>query len=90
MERRGCVKKTRKRHAVREMEVDPSEPLCRRSCVKKTRKRHAVREMKVDPSKSLCRKSCVKKTRKRHAVREMKLMHPLIYANPKVWAKTLV
>ena len=25
-----CVKKTRKRHAVREMEVDPSEPLCRR------------------------------------------------------------
>ena len=51
-----CVKKTRKRHAVREMEVDPSEPLCRRSCVKKTRKRHAVREMKVDPSKSLCRK----------------------------------
>ena len=27
---RHCVKKTRKRHAVREMEVDPSEPLCRR------------------------------------------------------------
>ena len=25
-----CVKKTRKRHAVREMEVDPSKPLCRR------------------------------------------------------------
>src|SRR6516225_2580587 len=25
-----CVKKTRKRHAVREMEVDPSEPPCRR------------------------------------------------------------
>jgi hypothetical protein len=25
-----CVKKARKRHAVREMEVDPSEPLCRR------------------------------------------------------------
>ena len=23
-----CVKKTRKRHAVREMEVDPSEPPC--------------------------------------------------------------
>jgi acyl-coenzyme A thioesterase PaaI-like protein len=26
----GCVKKTRKRHAVREMEVDPSKPLCRK------------------------------------------------------------
>ena len=26
----GCVKKTRERHAVREMEVDPSKPLCRR------------------------------------------------------------
>jgi transposase-like protein len=25
-----CVKKTRKRHAVREMEVDPSKPPCRR------------------------------------------------------------
>ena len=27
--RRNCVKKTRKRHAVREMRVDPSEPPCR-------------------------------------------------------------
>ena len=27
---RGLCQKTRKRHAVREMEVDPSEPLCRR------------------------------------------------------------
>src|SRR5208282_6783982 len=26
----GCVKKTRERHAVREMEVDPSKSLCRR------------------------------------------------------------
>jgi hypothetical protein len=26
----GCVKKTRNRHAVREMEVDPPEPPCRR------------------------------------------------------------
>jgi hypothetical protein len=26
----GCVKKTRKRHAVRKMKVGPSEPLCRR------------------------------------------------------------
>ena len=26
---RGCVKKTRKRHAVREMKVGPSEPACR-------------------------------------------------------------
>jgi hypothetical protein len=25
-----CVKKVRKRHAVREMKEDPSEPLCRR------------------------------------------------------------
>src|SRR5207253_761498 len=25
----GCVKKTRKRHAVRKMKVGPSEPLCR-------------------------------------------------------------
>ena len=25
----GCVKKTRKRHAVRKMKVDPSEPSCR-------------------------------------------------------------
>ena len=25
----GCVKKTRKRHAVREMKEDPSEPSCR-------------------------------------------------------------
>src|SRR5664279_2270730 len=30
MARMGCVKKTRNRHAVREMEVDPSEPPCRR------------------------------------------------------------
>jgi len=27
---RGCVKKTRNRHAVRKMEVDPPEPSCRR------------------------------------------------------------
>ena len=26
----GCVKKARKRHAVRKMEVDPSKSLCRR------------------------------------------------------------
>jgi len=26
----GCGKKTRERHAVREMEVDPSKSLCRR------------------------------------------------------------
>jgi hypothetical protein len=26
----GCVKKTRKRHAVREMKVDPSKSPCRR------------------------------------------------------------
>ena len=25
----GCVKKARKRHAVRKMKVDPSEPSCR-------------------------------------------------------------
>ena len=28
--RRSCVKKTRKRHAVRKMEADPPEPSCRR------------------------------------------------------------
>jgi hypothetical protein len=27
---RACVKKTRNRHAVRKMEVDPPEPSCRR------------------------------------------------------------
>jgi hypothetical protein len=28
--RKGCVKKTRNRHAVRKMEVGPPEPSCRR------------------------------------------------------------
>jgi hypothetical protein len=66
-----CVKKTRKRHAVREMKEGPSEPPCRRRlqtatscfgqkprwcCVKKARKRHAVREMKEDPSEPPCRR----------------------------------
>src|SRR5665811_998567 len=65
-----CVKKTRERHAVREMKEDPSEPSCRGRlqtaiscfgqkprwcCVKKTRERHAVREMKEDPSEPSCR-----------------------------------
>ena len=29
--RMACVKKTRDRHAVRKMEVDPPEPSCRRA-----------------------------------------------------------
>jgi hypothetical protein len=67
----GCVKKTRKRHAIRKMKVGPSKSSCRRGlqtagscfsqklrwcCVMKTQRRRAVRKMKVGPSESPCRR----------------------------------